>query len=968
MKIVNSFNYRTAWSAQSQTQPNTKYNILLSWLTIGFLLFGSRLKAQEAGADSISQTVKALTTAIGELNTDSSIENRIRVATWQVLLGEVASERGADASLWSLASDQFAQGLADLHEIEKEISTSPDLKQRVSETPLIAMRLDAANVRRGAIEQREQLARNEERQRLNQLRTIAKSYRDLLAKMAEADFYYRLEDFTSVRRANLEVLEGIRKIYDVAGSRKDYYLLDDEPLLDASPDLVLTKTVALPLNIDFVAQVKALQAFAICRLALVGDKVNRELLNESVSWANASLTGSKVDNQTLPEGHAAENAIGNFVLGLASESLGVENTRTNPASADVHREAAPFFLEAGKRYQLALTAISEKYADSVALGKLTSEMNQRMDSLKNLPSVLLSAETQTIAGRPQAAWSTLQAATYRHHDSKLWLAMLDAGRRGTVRSADLQQASLDAERSELIPETDCRSQTVLMKLATDAIWNEMGKNGIAKLTIERRKQLQQLLEKRSSLLRKSLALEKDDVVLAEGQAFLSLAIVYETMLSASVEKSHDSLREVHRLSRDAMTTLESAINKVNNQSDIISYREALIASRLAYGHLSIRVLPDYRDDGLLAFAAALDEMGKLPFRQSDLAILGSPMLNTLATRSGESGTKLALEERQYRELVTRFLEGMFTLKFGDANIAADQMATALKLGQKRVGDSGEIGLIDAGDRLMQTDGFDDQVTLQDSVKSFKAIADIEAGRPELALVECIRLIIPSASIAKADDLHQFEIDSAIDNVQSPLVGYALASALERYAITQQTKQPTRQEMLLKSASNAFAKLAQQLRTLRMQDRYPNLVALVNEANGRLESPDIYKNEAVKLRNRGDFDGSISKLESGIERHPNSEALWSLLLESQLEQVLRGDAPQNTLSQLLSRVGEASKQKRISPFKQSYYSGLLFDKMGRTKESLAAFESMLTTADRPQDRVRAKAKISELRIRLANLDK
>jgi hypothetical protein len=945
-----------------QCRPSTP-SALSFLLIVGFWCPTAILVAQEPNTGEISKIAQELTSALEKLGSDPTVDNRVRVATWRLLLAELATERGDSVSLWSVATDQFVEGVAELREIEDAIAKIPELERQLSEAPAIAMRLDAARVRRGAIEQRAQLARNAERQRLNQLRAIAKEYRDLLAKMSEVDLYLRLEDYSRVRTANADVLKGIGKIHEIARSRKDYHLFDDEPTVEADSDFKMVQSTPAPLNVELIAHLKAIQALATCRLALRGESPDNELLKEATSWANAALNGEAVPGLELPEGHAADNPLGHYVLGLASESSGVQTTRLNPAAAELHQQARPFFLEANKQFKLADAALSKSASGNEVLAQLAAEIANRTKSLESDAPFLSRSESETLNGRPQAAWDILSEATTRHRNQRLWSALLDAGRRAGVDQKDLQHAIDISVQEDILTENDCSAQVVLMKAMTDAVWGEVGREGVAKIAAERRQQLAELLEKQSAVLRNALDSEQNDLVRVQGQAFLSLAIAYHSLLSQNIGDQGDALREAHRLSRDAMAALERALSGDKNEMLVIALREALIASRLSYGHISVLVLPDYRDDALLGFAAAFDEMAKLPFRRGDVSILGSPMISAMAARTDESGTELAFEERRYRELVTRFLEGMYTLQFGNPGAAADQMATALRLGQQAGGTPGQTGPRDAGVMLGQTDGFDAQVTLHDSVRAFKVLADIKAGRNDTALVECIRILVPDASLASVENVNQTILNAAIDRIQSPLVGFAFASALEANVDSLDLEQSSRRAILLSAASAAFDRVEQQLKSHRMQNRYPHLAALVGDARQRLGSVDVFLDRARQLRARGDLKGSGNALVDGLKRHPQAEALLRLYLETQIEQARRGDESEETLRQLLDRIARV-EQMNISPFQHHFYSAVLHELLGDTQSSLQAYEDALAAAEQPRDRVLARSKASQLRVRLA----
>ena len=201
--------------------------------------------------------------------------------------------------------------------------------------------------------------------------------------------------------------------------------------------------------------------------------------------------------------------------------------------------------------------------------------------------------------------------------------------------------------------------------------------------------------------------------------------------------------------------------------------------------------------------------------------------------------------------MTRFLEGMYTLQFGDANAAADQMGTALRLNQQSGGDPGQAGPRDASVMLGQTDGFDAQATLQDSVSAFKILADVKADRHEAAILESIRLLVPGVSIERVSGIDAQVLENAVQRIESPLVGFALASALEAHVNSLDITGDSKQELFVSQASAAFDKVGEQLRSKRMQDRYPHLVAVVQEAQQRLGSVDTYRHQADESLKRGD---------------------------------------------------------------------------------------------------------------------
>ena len=89
----------------------------------------------------------------------ASLEDRIRFATWALMLAELAIE---SHGLVSTASDLFDDGQDTLDELRQELAADPEAqKALVIRAPLLAARLDAAVVRQERITTRRDLAREE---------------------------------------------------------------------------------------------------------------------------------------------------------------------------------------------------------------------------------------------------------------------------------------------------------------------------------------------------------------------------------------------------------------------------------------------------------------------------------------------------------------------------------------------------------------------------------------------------------------------------------------------------------------------------------------------------------------------------------------------------------------------------------------------------------------------------------------
>ena len=915
--------------------------------------------------NTVSEIVGELRTARSRITTDDSVENRVLLATWRLLLAEVATQEGANLALWSLASDEFSQGKEELQAIEDQIKTDPAIERQLSRSPAVAMRLDAARIRQADIGKREELARTQERERLNQLRVMVRSYRELTEKMGLADYQVRMGNFDLARQASLEALEAMNKVYEVVRQRSDYYLFDDEPVAEGEGELQVVRTAPSPFNVELIAQLKALQALATWKIAAQdGEKPDQKLLAQAQAWANASLTGEAVTDVSLPEGHDPNNPLGHYVLAVVNEAIGLEVASENPADAEVFAKAKPFFENASKSLEQAVSLLKGQSIDDKHVAELLKDIGTRRSRLASPDCDLQSSADLVAKGQPEGAWRLLRETRLRHRTQPVWLALIDAGRQAQAEMGELEAVTKSAFDGGVFRADDLPAQVVTAKVILEAVWKQMTVGDVGGMSEETTTRLVEQLQRQQEVLAGLIPQIKEELDKAEAEAVVSILIAYRAMLSPGTTDVSAAFQESHRRAKDAALTLEAALEKETDAFKQVRLREALIVARLAYGHAAVSVLPNYRDDGLLAFAAAYDEMARLPFRRENLKFLGSPLIRALANRPDEAGVKLAQEERRYRQMVTQFIEGTYALHFGDPASASARMAAAMTKANPDDGDSSPASPRDAAEMLGQADGFDAAVSLQESLRAFKVLADVAAGDPETAVHNAVTLVDDSLTPVDLQQADWTAIGSAVPKIESPLVGYALISSLEAYAKSIPSPTDPRRQALLRLVSLTLDRVTVLLGSQSMQLRYPYLVTLAQEAKQRLGSADEHLAKSRQQRLRGDLEGAIATLSDGLRLHPDCQPLWQMLLEAEIERARRVAGSEPDYASILERVTEASQAGMISQYLANYYRAAVLEKTGKQRDSLEAYQAALEVAKTSQERVRAQAKVSELRLRFA----
>jgi len=893
---------------------------------------------------------------------EQTLGNEVRLATWLLAFGEMATTE-PELGLWTNAVDALEEGQQMLSEIEGIVEKDPDLETQIAAQPVIAMRLDAARVRQAETEKRNELARDKERERLRRLRELVRVYRDLAYDLSLAQMQFLLGDAQEARNANQSALGNIAKIQAIAQAEADYHLFFDEPSLDGQTDFDVANAAHEPVSANMVSLAKSLQALMTLRLAEGDGRHDPALVNEATQWARAAL-GEPAEVENLPAGHDADNVLAHFVLGESGDAAG--EIALSADRFDVGAEKA-----AGLHYQTArqhLKKVGELVGDSSA-DNATDSIQARARileaNLKDAQAYLERVRQLTAGGDVRQASEEAKEALLRHPTIDVWVAYAETARRAGQSPEQLLNEIDKATAAGVIAADDPHVQLARAKLDLAAVWQVAGQQGLANLPRQQLTGVDQRLSALEQRLRATAANAGQHPLQGQLEAHAALAAAYRAMVAPARSGAERELTDGYRAAQDAAASLEGALSDAD--ADEIGVREALIAARLAQGYLALRVLPNYRDESLLAFSAAFDEMAKLPFGAGNVKVLGSPMLTALRNRPDAAASRLAQDERQLRQMMSGFVEAAFAMQYGEPGPAAERMAEALR-GAQIAGTSGRP--LDATMMLGQADGFDAQITLRESVRAFKSLGDAAAGRDEVALVEALRILTPeavpeNAATDFAEEIDDPTLDRAVSQIQSPLAGFALVTALEQSAAgIEASSSDPRRVRYLKYALAAQKQTAQLLSASRLAGKYPHLVAMNEQAGQRLGSADFYTARAERLRMRGELDAAREVYLDGVKRHPRSQPLWQGLIVAQLDHIRRAGEGDERLGDVLGQVQAAADAGFLSDHQLHLYQGLVYERMQDEPSALASYEKAVTAAKGPEEKVLGKARTASLRARLS----
>jgi hypothetical protein len=912
-----------------------------------------------------------------------NIIDRVRLMSWLLLAGELVVEADPGtppAGLLRNAIQGFEEGFQILAEVEKAVEDDPAQEGVLTsseENALIAMRFDAVRVRQAAIKKREALAKEKEFERLDALRGVIAAEKAVMGQIGRLSIATIDRDWSGAQKAGEAALEQIGLTQDLARQKRDYYLLDEPKVVDTNDQWKALDSPVGPISTDIVSTVKALMGLASARLAeaqlaaqVASLRANEPVQPQADKEITALLDTSDVLIRRATEKVAAEsaegfdpdNAIAPYVRGLVAETRARLATYTKLGDAAAVKDVADTRQRAVDAYS-ALKPALEKWGADVTASFLIADAQKRLVAISRAGPAREGATTLSQAGRAADAWALLGDAAELHASQEVVIDRADAARRGR-RSSDVAIAELDrALETRMIPAGDlmatiARGAIVLHDVGTSLAQRENGQPGAVD-----KKPLSGKLEPVESSLRKALdGLPAGAAARPRGWAWLALCLAYRSQVTDDATASSNYVNETQRLAQDALFELTKAPPEKDAWDP--GYVEAVVAAQLALGHAAAKTLPSHRDESRLAFAAAIDNAASLPFSDADFRMLGSPLLAALKAGESGGGAKLAQEERALRQMMTRFVEASFALRFGSPEQAATQMAEAVALGGSATGE--RTAQFDASAELNRADGFDVHLSLPDSIRAFAALSQVTTGEPGTAVRTLVAINSPDEKIPTGDEwlvtpAGQKLVAESLSRIQSPLAGYAMASALEAVVDRTDLSRAVETQPILELAIRAQKQTESLLSATRVAGRYPHINELNRQLAGRLSDPDFHQKQAAAAIESGNVLGAIAGLRSALRRQPKESALWQMLLSLQVNQ-LAADYSDRAVTELRDEIAIATQSNLLTPYHKHFFAGELLFLQERYDEAAKQFEIALALATLASDRACAVAKATTARLR------
>jgi hypothetical protein len=273
---------------------------------------------------------------------------------------------------------------------------------------------------------------------------------------------------------------------------------------------------------------------------------------------------------------------------------------------------------------------------------------------------------------------------------------------------------------------------------------------------------------------------------------------------------------------------------------------------------------------------------------------------------------------------------------------------------------------DATAELNRADGFDVHISLPDSIRAFAALSQTTAGEPAIALRTLVSITSPDAKLPAGDDwvlssAGKKAVGHAVEKVQSPLVAYAFAAALEMVVDHVDLSRVGDMQPLVQLAADAQKQTESLLTATRVAGRYPHVQELSRQLGRRLNDPAYHRGLAADAIARGDVRGALSGLRAALKRQPHATTLWDQLLSLEVSSVqLKKDV--EVISSLRKEMHLASELGYLTQYQRNFYDGEFFSIERDYPHACACFEKAVTLSKTSDERTLATARATSARLR------
>ena len=898
------------------------------------------MAAEPSVPSSLTESSQRLATARIEGGRLEDIPSRVRFATWQLLVGELAADRGVGLSSGSF--DELTNGLKALDQLLVELKEQPQFERELTKHLQLTMRFDAMQARRAVLEKQREVSRTDELQRLSQLREINRSYRDLIQNLMRLQTSQVLGQAAEVARFGNDATGLMAGVEKVVGQRRDFYLFQDEPALgvEENGELKLVRELAQPLAGDVRRHQLALQAYTLAQLAQPTTPASREKLESAKTLAEAALADSN-----------EPNVLGYWALAIACRELGRLETITSPWDRAAHKRAAELF---GRALQALTTAKLHVPADAKEATWVV-EVERQWTELTSPAAALQHAMTRLAAGQPSEAVALAERCATLHRSPLVAAALADCRRFAGATLEELDQLTDHLWASQLMTDEDHEARLVRGRQGVVGLWHQLSDERLAQRNEGWRRTFSMRLDAALSDL--AVAVKSDNSQtrrMAECHRALAAAMQLLLVPTADPEFARTQLAIVPF----AVAELEQDLDRAPPVEQL-TRREAVIAGRLAHGYLALRLLPDYQSTAPRAFSSAADALAQAPTGLAMPRVLGAAVLQSLSARADGADARLAQEEQLVRRSLQRLLPAVAAMQL------APSAATAANLSGIARDLEAPAGSLDPRSGLDPRETGDARATAGSEVRTATILAYLAAHEPAAALREALLPGHAGLTVADLTTLDAKALRESLLSESDPIRKSVAALALEEYAASTATADDNQRprawlvlaKELQQSASRQFADSSILPKT------HPAEVELNRLAVQRLTEPEFYLAQSRTLISELRLNDARQLLDAGVRRHPDSIPLREALAQTLIDEAdLRPNQSKELIARAIEQLQALTADTTQDPSNSLLKLAGLLERTNDETRAQTLYRQVADRASDPRQRLLARSRLAVLQVR------
>ena len=860
--------------------------------------------------------------------------DRIANIAWTLMAADAAA--ADDTQLFSLSTDLFDQAFEDWDALEKELKDNPEEAQKLlREDNDFALYMDLIQIRREEFKKSAELSRQQERARLDLLRSALVQYRDICNQLATAHAGMVFGDADAAAKSAEDAIRRYKALEATINEPRAFWLFDKEPIVASNrqEELQVVLKTPTPIFPNMEAHTGSVAALSLLTMADGAESDQREtLLRAAIKRAESSLSEATPKDTLLIALLTYVKAAANkrLIFDDIETALDDEDKRKGYRDALAELEtslrASLSAFEASKGdYGTVVTRCREDLRHILADASALDQVGEHISSQENSEAMdeLLILAVFSDSPRVAAVLSFLASSSGQHQlkaQQYNQYLLQQALPEEAEQEVQVYSTWLDVAREVSKDKPD---STVLYRLSKD--FNSASTAGTNRW-----------LQCWATIGRSAC----DATLLASFQ---------DSPFSDELKKTGNSrLKELRDATSELLVRSEAESSILNRQL----MESQLVIGFAAEAAMAARFDDDYYDSSQTAATNSLRLSTRTLPQPNGLDLLGSALTAAFASHSSDANGELIEEQRILRFATNAVSQSMLALLVADPKTASDSIGETVE----------SLNLVQSATAVAPREWYktkgtlpraqSDPITVRSDALAASAVIHAKAGKLSDAIRDLQAITgtsgDPGQAIAYAT-LPLSELTSPLESYAASYVGHSL--------LPQLPVSSKEHDNVLSVARQALAQCVRSLQSSRADAmKYSFLLTAATQLEKELNNAAHYTETANAKLARMQFEDAAALLQRGLLVFPDDDGLRSSLLKVELA-AWRSGQTTNFSSSTRARVN-ATRESHGEAATTAFQLGQIAEAMGTTDKAMFWYdESIRLSGPETKEAVVAGARLA-----------